>query len=158
MFKHLLIAVVAVIIFSCSPKIMPYAIVERDSIIVRTVETIKDTVVVIAADSSLIQALLECDSLNQVRIKQIISYKQGSNMPLPSISIQGNVLTAKASVEERNLLLQYKHKYTELLHKTSKDVTKILEVNKLYWWQKTLMWCGIALLIYVITLIIRFIK
>ena len=149
---------VSLLLISCSPRLVPVTVTEKDSVIVNTIETIKDTVVVIAADSSMIQMLLECDSLNNVRIKEIASYRAGANTPVPQVTISNNMLTARVDIEQRNMLLHYKQKYYEQLQKTSRDTVKIVEVNKLKWYQKVLQWLGIALLVYILILIIKLIN
>jgi len=158
MVKVLISATISLLIISCSPRVMPYESVVTDSVIVNTVETIRDTVVVIEKDSSLIRALLECDSMNQVVIKKITSYKAGADMPLPEISIKDNILEARASIDERELLIKLKEQNKELIRKVSKDTIRVVEVNKLHLYQKILMWLGVALLMYVSILIIKLIK
>ncbi|MCE5294825.1 MAG: hypothetical protein LLF94_09480, partial [Chlamydiales bacterium] len=73
---------------------MPPEVVQRDSLVTtNTVEKLKDTTIIIPADSSSIFALLETDSTNQIRIREIVSYKIGKDMTPPTLSIKNNVLT-----------------------------------------------------------------
>ncbi len=143
---------------SCSRRIIPSSKVEIDSVFVKTVERVRDTILVVEADSSLLKAYVECDSLNNVRIRQIISYKQGRKMPVPQINIKDNILTAKASLSDEKLLFQYKERYNELKIKSQKQEIKVIEVNRIKNWQKTLMLLGALSIAYTLTKIIKIIK
>jgi hypothetical protein len=135
---------------------MPEQVV-RDSIVERTVvERVRDTTVVIQPDSSLIEALLECDSLRRVQIKQITKMVPGSNLPAPTLTIRDNILRAEVQTKYRQLYLQLKDKYEQLVIKKEQKIVQVVEVNVLRWYQKTLIFIGLfALLIIVIQLIIK---
>lgn len=155
-FKHCLIALlIAFLALSCSRKLAPPELTRSDSLVTTTsVERLRDTVVVLAPDSSLVRALLECDSSNRVRINSILSYKSGVDLQPPRLSIRNNVLTATANMAERKLLIYYRDRYYELIRNQSKVFTKTVVGNKLYWYQKTLIYTGIAALAYMLLLLI----
>jgi len=155
-FKHcLIVLLIALLALSCSRKLAPPELTRSDSLVTtNTTERLRDTVVVLAPDSSLVRALLECDSSNRVRINSILSYKPGVDLQPPRLSIKNNVLTATANMAERKLLIYYKERYYELIRNQSKVFTKTVEVHKLYWYQKTLIYTGIAALAYMLLLLI----
>jgi len=62
-------------------------------------ETVRDTIVILEPDSSVITLLLECDSVNNVIIKNLLEYKGGYKLHPPDISIDNNVLTAKCKTD-----------------------------------------------------------
>jgi hypothetical protein len=100
-------------------------------------ETVRDTVVTVKADSSLIRALLECDSLGQVRLKELLDYQAGERLKPPDVDITDNVLTAKAQVDSMNIYLQLRDRYerhTITQTQTDKEIIEV-EVNRLTWWQ-----------------------
>lgn len=156
-FKHcLIVLLIAFLALSCSRKLAPPELTRSDSLVTtNTVERLRDTVIVLAPDSSLVRALLECDSSNKVRISSILSYKPGVDLQPPRLSIKNNVLTATANQAERKLLIYYKDRYYELIRNQSKVFTKTVVVNELYWYQKTLMYIGAAALIIFILLIAK---
>lgn len=103
----------------------------------RTVETLRDTVVQVKADSSLLRALIECDSLGQAHLKQLLEYERGDRLPPPAVDITNNVLTAKAHVDSMAIYLQLKDRYTERnkIQRITRTITQTVEVNRLTWWQ-----------------------
>lgn len=110
-----------------------------DSVVVR--ETIRDTIVEIAPDSSMISALLECDSLGRVHIKELLSYRSGDRIKPPDIRInERNELSATATVDSLHIYMQLKERYKETVKKET--ITKEVAVNYLTWWQK--LWCTIG--------------
>lgn len=135
--KHifkLIIVIIAILTFSsCSVPSMVRASTEtRDSVIIT--ETIRDTVVNIAPDSSMIQALLECDSIGRVRLARLIEYQSGERIKPPSIEITDNILTAKSEVDSVSIYLELRDRYKENFRNTQETV--FIETNKLTGWQK----------------------
>lgn len=141
---------------SCCKKLVPPEVIVRDSVVnTTTVEKLRDTTIVIPADSSSIWAKLDVDSTNKILIKEIGGYQSGKDMIPPALSIKDNVLTVKSNVPERKLLLYYKERYVELLKAKSQTTTRTVTVNELYWYQKALMYTGIGAIILIILLIIK---
>lgn len=102
---------------------------------VRVVETLRDTVVTVEADSSLLRALVECDSLGQAHLRELAEYRAGNRLPPPTVTIRDNVLTATAAVDSMAIYLTLKDRYTEAIQQQREVVTKTVEVNRLTWWQ-----------------------
>lgn len=163
MFKRLLYTVAMAFVImpflSCSRRAYPTSVTQKDSVVQeKYTERLVDTTIIIEKDSSLVRALLECDSLNQVRIKEIISYKSGRNISPPVVTIKDNILTSTARTNEQKLLLYYKDMYREAILKQSMTISRTVEVNILHWYQKVLMCLGGLFVMYVIILIIKLIK
>ncbi|MEG1648332.1 MAG: hypothetical protein RR277_00420 [Rikenellaceae bacterium] len=105
---------------------------QHDSIYIT--ETVRDSLVKIEQDSSMIRALIECDSMGNAHLKELIEYKAGSRVPPPSLFLANNILTAKAKTDSMGIYLKLKERYSEL-HRSVQE-TKIVEVNYLTTWQK----------------------
>lgn len=140
---------------SCAVKPIVTENHKYDSVFIT--ETLRDTVVEIAADSSTIKALIECDSLGQAHLKELISYKSGERLKPPEIRIKSNVLTAIAKIDSMSIYMQLKDRYKE--HVKTEVKTKIVEVNVLTWWQKYWIksgkFCNVAALGILIIFIVK---
>lgn len=123
---------------------------------VHTVEILRDTIVSIEADSSLIRALIECDSLGQAHIRQLIEYKAGERLPPPSVSIKDNVLTATSKIDSLAIYMQLKDRYTESVKRETEVITKVVEVNHLTWWQT--LWYRLGQIAAAVTAVVLTIK
>lgn len=131
--KHILIFIM-IMLCSCRTQqaVLASHTVERDSVVVTT--TVMDTVIRIEPDSSLIRALLECDSLGQVHIRQIYDYQAGTRLKPPQVIVKDNILTASAysqALEKRIELLSKQVEYYK-----DRTTIKMQEVNVLTAWQK----------------------
>lgn len=105
-------------------------------------ETVRDTIVRIQADSSMLRALVECDSLGQVRMRELLEYHAGERVRPPKVTIRDNVLTASAEVDSISVYMTLKDRYESHRGVTETIVTQIVEVNRLTWWQQ--LWIGIG--------------
>lgn len=115
----------------------------RDSVVVR--ETVRDTVIEIGPDSSLLRALVECDSLGRARLSVLLDYEAGGRMGPPVVTMVDNVLTAKAVVDSFGIYAELKDRYEERW--SSERVVETVEVNRLTAWQKVRMRMGEALIV-----------
>lgn len=113
-----------------------------DSVTVR--ETIRDTAIVVERDSSMIRALLECDSVGQVRMRELLEYRSGERVKIPNVKIRDNVLTATAEVDSMTIFLQLKDRYTREVSRSeqAEETVRTIEVNRVTWWQQ--MWIRIG--------------
>ncbi|MFI3322093.1 MAG: hypothetical protein R3Y50_06165 [Rikenellaceae bacterium] len=107
---------------------------------VKVVETLRDTVVRVEADSSLIRALIECDSVGEARLKDLIEIESGRNLKPPSLQLENNILTAKVNIDSMDIYLTYKERYKEA--QRVETITKTIEVNRLTRWQKWMTTLG----------------
>ena len=111
-----------------------------DSVVIR--EILRDTVVTVEADSSLVRALVECDSLGRARLRELREYRAGTRLPPPKVSIEDNVLTATASIDSMEIYLTLKERYRQDLKAEKEVIIKTVEVNRLNWWQTLWMRLG----------------
>lgn len=97
---------------------------------------------VIKADSSLLRALIECDSLGQAHLKELITYRGGERLKPPKVAIRNNVLTATATIDSLAVYLALKDRYTERVLTKEQTDTITIEVNRPTWWQT--LWCRLG--------------
>ena len=136
---------------SCCHKLYPHTtdITEKKESVT---ETIRDTVIMVQPDSSILQALIQCDSTGRARLQEINALKESARLQ-QTISIdpepkpyKPTVITVKATVDSMGIYLKYKqiYKQTGEVQKIETVIEK--EVNILKWWQKLLMTLGILFL------------
>ena len=105
-----------------------------DSVVIR--EILRDTVVTVEADSSLVRAL------GRARLRELREYRAGTRLPPPKVSIEDNVLTATASIDSMEIYLTLKERYRQDLKAEKEVIIKTVEVNRLNWWQTLWMRLG----------------
>ena len=131
----------------CCPKFYPQTTttVEHFEVVK---EVVRDTVVQVQPDSSILQALIKCDSTGRARLQEIQTLKESARLqqsikmeadPLP---YQPTVITVTATVDSMGIYLTYKDRFKESVE--TREIETIIEkgVNILHWWQKLLMWAG----------------
>lgn len=111
----------------------------------RVVETLRDTVVRIEADSSLLRALVECDSLGQAHLRELLEYQAGERLKPPRVAIRDNVLTATAEVDSLSIYLRLKDRYEERFRRDQERETVYVETHKLTWFQTLFYRLGLVL-------------
>ena len=125
----------------CCPKLYPHA-TETTERIVTVTETIRDTVIQVRPDSSIVQALIRCDSTGRARLEEIQTLRQSERFR-QTISLQDNRLTSKAVIDSMGIYLTYKDRYREEQKVQTIETVIEKEVNILRWWQKALTWAGV---------------
>ena len=137
---------------SCCPKFYPQTTttVEHFEVVK---EVVRDTVIQVQPDSSILQALIRCDSTGRARLQEIQTLKESARLqqsikmeadPLP---YQPTVITVKATVDSMGIYLTYKDRFKESVETREIETIIEKEVNILHWWQKALMWAGIIAII-----------
>jgi hypothetical protein len=107
-----------------------YPPIIKDSVSTQYVETVHDSVIYLKDEASL-QALLECDSLGNVRMRQIQSFVAGQFVK-PSIIIKDNYITAKCTIDSAGVYIHWKDTHI----KESKVQVRSYPVEvKLGWWK-----------------------
>jgi hypothetical protein len=129
----------------CCPKLYPHT-TENTEHIVTVTETVRDTVIQVRPDSSIVQALIRCDSTGRARLEEIQTLRQSERLR-QTITLQDNHLTAKATVDSMGIYLTYKNRYREEQKVQTIETVIEKKVNILRWWQEALMWAGAAALI-----------
>ena len=131
----------------CCPKFYPQTTttVEHFEVVK---EVVRDTVIQVQPDSSILQALIQCDSTGRARLQEIQTLKESARLqqsikmeaaPLP---YQPTVITVKATVDSMGIYLTYKDRFKESVETREIETIIEKEVNILHWWQKLLMWIG----------------
>ena len=138
--KKLLFFLLLLIVSGCSRKVLPVA---SETMTVRT-ERIIDTVTHVVRDSSLIEALLECDSLGQVRIADL--HAENSRLIQQNMYLHDNLLSVQAAVQsEERVRIETKADTARIYQEVPVPYPK--EVNRLHGWQKALLWIGLLYLV-----------
>ena len=131
----------------CCPKFYPQTTTTVEHIEV-VKEVVRDTVIQVQPDSSILQALIQCDSTGRARLQEIQTLKEAARLqqsikmeadPLP---YQPTVITVKATVDSMGIYLTYKDRFKESVETREIETIIEKEVNILHWWQKLLMWAG----------------
>lgn len=131
----------------CCPKFYPQTTttVEHFEVVK---EVVRDTVIQVQPDSSILQALIKCDSTGRARLQEIQTLKESARLqqsikmeadPLP---YQPTVITVKATVDSMGIYLTYKDRFKESVETREIETIIEKELNILHWWQKLLMWVG----------------
>lgn len=140
----------AAILAACCPRLYN---TERTARTETVKEIIRDTLIQVRPDSSIVQALIRCDSTGRARLEEIRTLKESSRLQ-QTITAQTEpqphkptLISVKAKVDSMAIYLTYKDR----LHETTeiREVEKVIErqVNILKWWQKFLMWVGAGAII-----------
>lgn len=150
--KRIIIPIVALETFcGCCPKLYPHK-TETTEHVVTITETIRDTVIRVQPDSSIVQALIKCDSTDQARLEEIRTLKESARVQ-QTLNLKDNKLTAMAVVDSLGIYLTYKERHKEEQKVQVVETVIEKEVNVLKWWQKALMWVGITSLVSIAILV-----
>ena len=147
--KRTIIAMAAILSMqSCCHKLYPHTTEVTDTKESVT-ETIRDTVIMVQPDSSILQALIQCDSTGRARLQEIKALKESARLQ-QRISIdpepqpyKPTVITVKATVDSMGIYLTYKERYKETAQIQKIETVIEKEVNVLKWWQKLFIVLGI---------------
>ena len=142
---------------SCCPKLYPHK-TENSERIVMVTETVRDTVIQVQPDSSVVEALICCDSTGRARLEEIQTLRQSARVQ-QTLSLKDNRLISKAVVDSMGIYLTYKDRYREEQKVQTIETVVEKEVNILHWWQKVLMWAGVVSTLVLLTLLaVKFIS
>ena len=108
---------------------------------VTVTETIRDTIIQVQPDSSIVQALIKCDSTGRARLDEIRTLKESARVQ-QALALKDNKLTAKTVVDSMGIYLTYKERHKEEHQVQTIETVIKKEVNVLKWWQKALIWIG----------------
>ncbi len=139
--KAVLTAASLSVLSGCCPKLYPHK-TENTERIVTVTETVRDTVIQVQPDSSIVEALIRCDSTGRARLEEIRTLRQSARVR-QTLALKDNRLTTKAVVDSMGIYLTYKDRYKEEVKVQTLETVIEKEVNILYWWQKALMWAGV---------------
>ena len=155
--RYGIIFLAALAAVSCCPKLYPHK-TENTERIVTVTETVRDTVIQVQPDSSVVEALIRCDSTGRARLEEIQTLRQSARVQ-QTLSLKDNRLTSKAVVDSMGIYLTYKNWYKEEQKVQTIETVIEKEVNILHWWQKSLMWAGVVSTLVLLTLLaVKFIS
>jgi len=134
---------------------------KKDSINNSHTESIKDSIVFIAPDSSWLKASISCDSLGNVYIKNIVQLQSENGKLL--LQLKDNELFISNITQPKEITVHSKstndvNSNTAL---NSNTVTKTItvKVNELTWFQKLWIWLGyvmgIEILLFIVYIIFK---
>ena len=149
MIRSIVCILISLFAFGCNPiRYVNNRVIQNDTTII-----IKDSIVVIPADSSLVNAYFECDSNNKVIMKELATYRGRKVNPI--VIWKNNWLTVASKVDSESVYLTWKE-----LHISNKDTSvQIIEkIERVYpKWLVTLSVVGVlAILVIVLMLISKF--
>ena len=161
--KRILIAMAAILSMqSCCHKLYPHTseLTEKKETVT---EILRDTIIMVQPDSSILQALVQCDSTGRARLQEINALKESARLQ-QTIKIDPDpkphkptVITIKTQVDSMGIYLIYKERYKEFAEIQQIETVIEKEVNILKTWQKVLMWLGaISVIIVIGYLVIKF--
>ena len=150
--RHIRLLTTLLVLQSCCPKLYPSSteVIERTEVVK---EIVRDTVIQVQPDSSILHALIHCDSTGRARLQEIQTLKESARLqqsikmesePLP---YQPTAITVKTVVDSMGIYLTYKDRFKESVETREIETIIEKEVNILYWWQKLLMGAGIIAII-----------
>ncbi len=146
--RYIIIFLAALAAVSCCPKLYPHK-TENTERIVTVTETVRDTVIQVQPDSSIVEALIRCDSTGRARLEEIQTLRQSARVQ-QTLSLKDNRLTSKAVVDSMGIYLTYKDRYREEQKVQTIETVIEKEVNILHWWQKALMWIGVLAIVSIV--------
>ena len=151
--KRILIAMAAILSMqSCCHKLYPHTseVTEKKETVT---EVLRDTVIMVQPDSSILQALVQCDSTGRARLQERNALKESARLQ-QTIKIDPDpephkptVITIKTQVDSMGIYLIYKERYKETAEIQQIETVIEKEVNILKWWQKFFITIGIILCI-----------
>ncbi len=148
-----------IITAACSPKLYPSSTVEVQNTITEK-EIIRDTIIQVRSDSSMIRALIQCDSTGRARLQELQTLRESVRLQ-QSISIdkdpepyQPTAITVQAKVDSMGIYLKYKERFKQETKTEIKETIIEKEMNILKPYQKFLMNAGAIAIAGLILLII----
>ena len=154
--KRILIAMAAILSMqSCCHKLYPHIseVTEKKETVT---EILRDTIIMVQPDSSILQALVQCDSTGRARLQEINALKESARLQ-QTIKIDPDpkphkptVITIKTQVDSMGIYLIYKERYKESAEIQQIETVIEKEVNILKTWQKVLMWLGVLAILWIL--------
>ena len=140
---------------SCCHKLYPHTseVTEKKETVT---EILRDTIIMVQPDSSILQALVQCDSTGRARLQEINALKESARLQ-QTIKIDPDpephkptVITIKTQVDSMGIYRIYKERYKESAEIQQIETVIEKEVNILKTWQKVLMWLGVLAILWIL--------
>ncbi len=158
LFAILLISILLTLTYSCVTKEncrekYPCDIGINTEKVVTIKEIVRDTIVFTAPDKGVAMALLACDSLGKVYIRQIIDLKAVGKSTKPDIQIHDNIIKVVVPVDSQAIYITLRNRETTTESKT--EIKPAPEIkNYLTGWQWFQLWVGrFALMVIILYLL-----
>lgn len=137
----------ALMLAGCSVKYLP--VVSHDTVHVFN-EVVRDSIVTLPPDSSVIEAWFECDSLNHVIMTELEA--RAGNKLKPYTTFNKGQFTATTKVDSQAVYLSWKeqHDLTTITETKIKEVEVPKVVYKKPRWLKIMAWLGAGSIILLI--------
>lgn len=124
-----LILILALFLFSCSAvkkttETTQQTTTKSDTVYILKKETIKDTVIQLKADSSMFEAMIECDSNNQAYVRKIITLENGQKIQTKYI-FKDKILKVQSKVNADSIQMYWKN-YFETQYKGTETTTETI--------------------------------
>ena len=116
---------------SCCPKLYPHKTESTEHTVTIT-ETVRDTIIQVQPDSSIVQALIKCDSTGRARLEEIRTLKESARVQ-QTLTLKDNKLTARANVDSMGIYLTYRERNKEEQKVQTIETVIEKEVNVLKW-------------------------
>lgn len=122
--------------------------VQKDTVYILKRETIKDTVIQLKADSSLFEAMIECDSNNQAFISRIQTLENGQKIQTKYV-FKDKILRVQSKVNADSIQMYWKnyfetqYKGTETTSATVTDKSFIKRAGAFAWLKWLLIGAGL---------------
>lgn len=137
--KHILLLLITIFALSscrvtkqrCDELYPPIAYTKTDSIITVT-ERIHDTTVVVQPDNSYIDVIFECDSLNQVLVRQVLKLSGKRSAPTVSFENTGKRLKAMFQTTCDSMSIYIAMKSMDTTIRTNTSQVEVRAVNTPY--------------------------
>lgn len=135
-----------VLFMGCKPcKEVSTLVYDTDTMIIY-----HDSIVMLPADSSLVNALFQCDSLNNVVLSELETVKGRKIKPI--VEFKDRWFKVIIPVDSEAVVLKWKEKHTSNIKEKEVIKTEIVKVKPK--WLVNLAWMGGLALLYVIGVII----
>lgn len=139
--RSILIIIAFLTVCGCSQRVIApsLSVIENEKEAVK--ETLRDTVVMVRPDSTILSALIECNETGEARLKEIRQLRN-SNRAVTSLDMRDNRIEVRTIVDSLGIYLTFKDRYRESVRTRTEKIVETKEVNVLNWRQKILIRIG----------------
>lgn len=102
----------------------------------------------------MLQALIECDSLGQAHLKQLMDYRAGEYLRPPRVMLKNNILTVTAKTDSLKLRIEWLEREIYNVKSATYVEYRDVPVNYITWWQHLWIVLGQTLSIILFLLIL----
>ncbi len=145
--KILITILLGLNLISCSPKLYPTQTIEVENTVTEK-EIIRDTIIQVQPDSSMIRALIQCDSTGRAHLQELQTLRESARLQQTITidqdpkSYEPTSLIIQAKVDSMGIYLTYKERLKEETKTEIQETVIEKKVNILKPYQKFLMNVG----------------